>query len=59
MSLQLVRASKTSSDVSGNEDDNKEPKEPDYDDDNEEKSDKVGEDKQEQETGEITTNQVF
>jgi len=45
---------------SGNEDDNKESKEPDYDDDNE-KSDKVGEEKQEEQTGEIrsTINQVF
>jgi hypothetical protein len=48
----------SSSDGSGNEDNNKEPNEPDYDED--EKSDKVGEDKQEQETGEIITiNQVF
>jgi hypothetical protein len=41
---------------SGNED-NKESNEHDYNDD--EKSDKVGEEKQEQETGEITINQVF
>ena len=48
---------KSSSDIS-NEDNNKESREPDYDDD--EKSDKVGEEKQEQDTGEITTvNQVF
>jgi hypothetical protein len=51
-------ASSTSSD-SSNEDDNKESKELDYDDDNDEKSDKVGEEKQEQETGEVTVNQVF
>jgi predicted transcriptional regulator len=51
-------SSSSSSDSSGNEDNNKESKEPDYDDD--EKSDKMGEEKQEQETGEITTmNQVF
>jgi hypothetical protein len=51
-------SSSFSSDGSGNEDDNKEPNEPDYDED--EKSDKMGEEKQEQETGEITTiNQVF
>jgi hypothetical protein len=50
----------SSSDSSGNEDDNKESKEPDYDDDNE-NSDKVGEEKQEEQTGEIrsTINQVF
>jgi predicted transcriptional regulator len=49
--------STSSSDSSSNEDNNKESKEPDYDD---EKHDKVGEGKQEQETGEIiTTNQVF
>ena len=36
----------------------KESREPDYDNDDE-KSDKGGEEKQEQETGEITTNQVF
>jgi hypothetical protein len=59
----LAEYSTTSSsfDGSGNEDDNKEPKEPDYNDD--EKSDKVTEYKQEQETGEITstitTNQIF
>ncbi len=39
-------------------DNNKESNEPDYDYDDE-KSDKVGEDKQEQETGEITINPVF
>jgi hypothetical protein len=50
-----VKNSSSSSDNSGNEDDNKEPKEPDYDD---EKSYKIGEEKQEQETGEITTNKV-
>ncbi len=47
---------------SSNEDD-KESNEPDYDDDDDEKSDKVGEEKQEEETGEITmtstANQVF
>jgi hypothetical protein len=46
-----------SSSDSSNEDD-KESREPDYNDDDE-KSDKVGEEKQEQETGEITINQVF
>jgi hypothetical protein len=51
-------ASSSSSDSSGNEYDNKESKEPDYDDDDE-KSDKEGEEKREQETGQITTNQVF
>ena len=55
-------SSSSSSDSSGNEDNNKEPNEPDYDYDDE-KSDKVGEEKQEQETGEMTmiptTNQVF
>jgi hypothetical protein len=50
--------SSSSSDSSGNEDNNKEPNEPDYDYDDE-KSDKVGEERQEQETGQITTNQVF
>jgi hypothetical protein len=35
----------------------RESKEPDYNDD--ENSDKVGEEKQEEETGEITINQVF
>jgi hypothetical protein len=57
---QVKSSSSSSSDGSGNEDDNKEP-ESDYND--HEKSDKVTEDKQEQETGEITTtttiNQVF
>jgi Trp operon repressor len=48
--------SSASSYSSGNEDD-KGSSEPDYDVD--EKSDKVGEEKQEQGTGEITTNQVF
>ena len=44
-------------DGSGNEDNNKESKQHDY---NDEKSDKVGEEKQEQKTAEITTiNQVF
>jgi predicted transcriptional regulator len=54
-----VKSSTPSSplDSSGNEDDNKESKEPDYNDD--ENSDKEGEEKQEQETGEITVNQVF
>jgi len=53
-----VKSLSSSSDSSSNEED-KESKEPDYDDDNG-KSDKVGEEKQEQETGEITTiNQVF
>ena len=47
--------SSSSSDSSGNEDD-MESKKHDYID---EKSDKVGEEKQEQETGEITVNQVF
>jgi hypothetical protein len=48
---------KGSSSSNGSNEDNKESKEPDYDD---EKHDKVGEGKQEQETGEIiTTNQVF
>jgi hypothetical protein len=58
---QVRSSASTSSDSSGNEDDNKEPEESDYDYDYDydEKSDKVGEDKQEQETGEITTNQVF
>jgi hypothetical protein len=49
---------RTSSSDSSSKDNNKESREPDYDDD--EKSDKVGEEKQEQDTGEITTvNQVF
>jgi hypothetical protein len=53
-----VKSVFSSSDNSGNED-NKESKEPDYDDEDE-NSDKVGEEKQEEETGEITTvNQVF
>jgi hypothetical protein len=44
--------------IESSKDNNKESREPDYDDD--EKSDKVGEEKQEQDTGEITTvNQVF
>ena len=51
-------SSSSSSDSNSNEDDNKESKEPDYD-DNDEKSDKVGEEKQEEQTGQITTNQVF
>jgi hypothetical protein len=45
------------SDGSGNEDNNKESKEPDYDDDG--KFAKVAEEKQEQKTGQITTNHVF
>jgi hypothetical protein len=50
--------SSSSSDSSGNEDNDKESKEPDYNED--EKSDIEGEEKQEQETAEITTiNQVF
>jgi hypothetical protein len=50
--------SSSSSDSSGNEDNDKESKEPDYNED--EKSDKAGEEKQEEQTGEITTtNQVF
>jgi hypothetical protein len=48
-----VKSSPSSSDSSGNEDNNKEYKEPDYDD---EKSDKEGEEKQEHDT---TINQVF
>ena len=55
---QVRSSASTSSDSSGNEDDNKESKEPDYNDDGE-KSDKVGEEKQEEQSGEITTNQVF
>jgi hypothetical protein len=55
---QVKRSSSSSpSDSSSNEDDNKESNEPDYNED--EKSDKVGEEKQEQKTGEITVNQVF
>jgi hypothetical protein len=50
-----VKSSSSSSDSSGNED-NKESKEPDYDD---EKSYKVGEEKHEEETDEITIKQVF
>jgi hypothetical protein len=55
-----IKSAFSSSDSSGNEDNNKEPNEPDYEDDDE-KSDKVGEEKQEHDTGEITitTNQVF
>jgi hypothetical protein len=51
--------SSSTSDSSGNEDDKKESDEPDYNED--EKSNKVGEEKQVEETGEITvtTNQVF
>jgi DNA-binding MarR family transcriptional regulator len=50
-----VKSSTSTSSDSSNEANNKESKEPD-----DEKSDKVAEDKQEQETGEITTmNQVF
>jgi hypothetical protein len=55
-----VKSSYSSSNSSSNEDD-KESNEPDYEDD--EKSDKLGEEKEEQEIGEITmtstTNQVF
>jgi hypothetical protein len=51
--------SSSSSSSDGSKEDDKESKEPDYDDDDDEKSDKVGEEKQEQETGQITTNQVF
>jgi hypothetical protein len=51
-------SSSPSSDNSGNEDNNKESTEPDSDYDYE-KSDKEGEGKQEQQIGEITTNQVF
>jgi hypothetical protein len=56
---QVKSSSCSSSDSSGNEDDNKESKEPDYNED--EKSDKQGEEKQEEQTGEIRTtiNQVF
>jgi hypothetical protein len=56
---QVKSSTSSSSDGRGNEDDNKEPNEPDYDDDDDEKSDKVGEEKQEEQTGEITANQVF
>jgi hypothetical protein len=52
-------ASTSPSYSSGSEDNNKESNEPDYDDEDE-NSDKVGEEKQEEETGEITTtNKVF
>jgi hypothetical protein len=51
-----VKSSSSSSDSSGKEEDNKESKEPDYDD---EKSDKASEEKHEEETDEITINQVF
>jgi DNA-binding MarR family transcriptional regulator len=51
---QVKSSASFSSDSSGNEEDNKESEEPDYDDDDDEKSDKVGEEKQEQETGETT-----
>jgi len=55
---QVKSSLSTSSSDSSNEDD-KESKEPDYNDDDE-KFDKQGEEKQEQDTGEITTvNQVF
>jgi hypothetical protein len=55
---QVKSSASSTLDSSGNEHDNKESKEPEYGDD--EKSDKVGEEKQEQETGEIITiNQVF
>jgi predicted transcriptional regulator len=57
---QVKSSSTYSSDNSGNEDNDKESNDPDYNED--EKSDKEGgEEKQEQETGEITstTNQVF
>jgi hypothetical protein len=47
-----VKSSPSSSGSSGNEDKDKESKQHDY---NDEKSDKVGEEKQEQETAEITT----
>jgi hypothetical protein len=56
---QVKSSTSSSSDGSGNEDNNKEPNEPDYDDDDDEKSDKVGEEKHEEQTGEITANQVF
>ena len=52
-----VKSSSSSFLDSSNEED-KESKEPD-DDDDDEKFDKVWEEKQEEETGEITTNQVF
>ena len=50
------RREKIHTDGHGNEDNKKEPNEPDYDD---QKCVKVGEEKQEQETGQITINQVF
>jgi hypothetical protein len=54
-----VKSSSSSFLDSSNEED-KESKEPDYDDDDDdEKSDKVGEEKQEEQTGQIPTNQVF
>jgi IS30 family transposase len=54
---QVKSSPSSSSGSSGNEDKDKESKQHDY---NDEKSDKVGEEKQEQETAEITTiNQVF
>jgi hypothetical protein len=58
---QVKSSSSSSSDGSGNEDNNKESKEADYDDDDDEKSDKVGEEKQERDTGEImsTVNIIF
>jgi hypothetical protein len=49
---------KNSSSSESNSEDDKESKEADYDYDDE-KSDKGGEEKQEQQTGEITVNQVF
>jgi hypothetical protein len=56
---QVKSSASTSPSNSSNEDNKKESKEPDYDYEDE-KPDKVGEGKQEQETGEIaTTNQVF
>jgi hypothetical protein len=56
---QVKSSSSTSPSDSSSNEDNKGSKEPDYDDDDDEKSDKVGEEKQEEETGEITTNKVF
>jgi hypothetical protein len=53
---QVKSSASTSSDSNSNEDDNKESKEPDYDDN--ESSDKVGEEKQEEQTGEKTTTTV-
>ena len=53
---QVKSSPSTSSDSNSNEDDNKESKEPDYDDN--ESSDKVGEEKQEEQTGEKTTTTV-